>query len=621
MIPQPKKTVAIESLVKRMSEIGGDYNSDCWSFKRSTNSVADKSILFDWAKIGSARGEYQALNRYYSDVMKRFTAALILGFDGPYSAVTVKGKVIWLRRLFGEFQLEGYDVLESVPDSSVTRHVLSDANENSKLTRATVEARSRTVKQLFKLKHVIGCGFLHAPLDDKSMHKVLKAMPGLGYWEAPPEPFCVALIGASIQFVTDFSQLVIDLHSSYALAVEQALDSGLQGKKQISRHVAAIIQKSDYQNLLSKIPQAHDWQPNHLSVARLVRFLHAACLIIISFTCGARISEIRRAGSSSVQSRKHNDGTKHYYYFAARSKVRFSAASNKSSGTENISDPWILASAAVQAFEVLKGISAPARKKSGIDNLWLTTYGNALWPHSPRNGFIVISAYRMNAGMNDFARFYKLDEHEYWIGPLHSHMGRKNLARFMAKRDKSSLGDLARQYSHVSGESIDISYARPDSEFRRLVKDELDSELVGVAQDLLNVSTDNVYTKLGGADTRINRFIGELKASRDLKLLLSTGTKLVPCQWGYCLYQQQTSACAGTATNPNPANRSPEICSACTNFIVSPKHALWWEEFMNDCQRVLKQSGLPIQIRSLMNDRRTVAEVIMNKIKSNRGQP
>jgi hypothetical protein len=194
-------------------------------------------------------------------------------------------------------------------------------------------------------------------------------------------------------------------------------------------------------------------------------------------------------------------------------------------------------------------------------------------------------------------------------------MGRKHLARFIAKRDRSALGDLAQHYSHLNAESIDVSYARPDSEFRRMVKEELASEMAQVAADLLGTKSESVYCHdTEKNEGRIGTFLGELKSSRDAKLLLASGSLLIPCQWGLCLYKQETSACDGTVVKPNPANRTPEICSACSNFMATPKHSLWWEEHKMDSLRVLMEVDLPTQTKELMNKRLVMADNVLKII-------
>ena len=41
------------------------------------------------------------------------------------------------------------------------------------------------------------------------------------------------------------------------------------------------------------------------------------------------------------------------------------------------------------------------------------------------------------------------------------------------------------------------------------------------------------------------------------RLLVDAGLVLGVCDWGYCVYREEHSACLGNATGPNPARREP----------------------------------------------------------------
>ena len=56
------------------------------------------------------------------------------------------------------------------------------------------------------------------------------------------------------------------------------------------------------------------------------------------------------------------------------------------------------------------------------------------------------------------------------------------------------------------------------------------------------------------------------------RLLVDTGLVLGVCDWGFCVYREEHSACLGNAFGPNPARREPSACARCKNFAVSDRH-------------------------------------------------
>ncbi len=62
------------------------------------------------------------------------------------------------------------------------------------------------------------------------------------------------------------------------------------------------------------------------------------------------------------------------------------------------------------------------------------------------------------------------------------------------------------------------------------------------------------------------------------RMLVESGLTLGVCDWGFCVYRQEHSACLGSATAPNPLRREPSTCASCRNFVVSKQHRTYWLE-------------------------------------------
>src|SRR3546814_13090232 len=60
-------------------------------------------------------------------------------------------------------------------------------------------------------------------------------------------------------------------------------------------------------------------------------------------------------------------------------------------------------------------------------------------------------------------------------------------------------------------------------------------------------------------------------------ILAETDMRLGVCDWGYCLYRRETSACLGGEREPNPVLRTQGTFSTCANFAVTGKHTPVWD--------------------------------------------
>lgn len=603
------------TLIANLAEIGINYDADIWALPSNATSPADTVVTINWQKFLGLQNNVQSLNHSYSVFLKHLTAGLILGLDGYFASSTIKQRMSWLKGFLWKLQKSGHEVLSIVDAFTVSRILSEDINITRPITKSTFEQRINTLNQAHRMRFFTGTGFAGDPITKRSLVRIKYKLRVSTYWEAPPEPVCLFLLRESIRFIESYSKIIIDEFLNYINNVNNAIADGCNTKKRVSRYVNSIITEENYRAFLEKIHEAKDWSPSPASLRKLVRLTFTACFIVITFTSGPRVSEIRRACSKSLKPKKHNNGSIHFYYHATRSKHHFSAETKTSLSNNSEQAPWILAPAAVDAFRILIRLSEPFRKKSGIDNLWLTTQGNALWPFNPKSRFTVISSSRININLNQFSEFTDLNKTLKWSGRLHSHMGRKHLARFVAKRDRSMLGELAQQFSHVSPRSVDISYAQPDSEFRRMVQEELVKEMNYIGNELLLTDPNQVFTvDSSSTSNRIGKFLGEFRSSKDVKLLISSGILLFPCQWGVCLYREETSACRGSKTQPNFISRTPTTCSSCSNFFATSMHYQWWDDYCKDSDRILKQNNIPIQTKLLLKERLATAKVILSAL-------
>ena len=149
-----------------------------------------------------------------------------------------------------------------------------------------------------------------------------------------------------------------------------------------------------------------------------------------------------------------------------------------------------------------------------------------------------------------------------------SHQGRKSFARFIALRDRTALYALARHLGHRDVRQTDQAYVGTDYPLNREIDGAVLNQSVSAWEHMLSART------LGGRMgaeilARRPRFRGarvkqELRAYA--RMLAETGPTLGVCEWGYCVYREDFSACHGSATAPDPVRREPSTCARCKTF-------------------------------------------------------
>jgi hypothetical protein len=100
------------------------------------------------------------------------------------------------------------------------------------------------------------------------------------------------------------------------------------------------------------------------------------------------------------------------------------------------------------------------------------------------------------------------------------------------------------------------------------------------------------------------------------RMLVEAGLILGLCDYGYCVYREEYSACRGNATGPNPVNREPSICTHCKNFAVSAAHRPYWLEQMSRCELLLNEPALPTQTLKILRERLEEARAMLRSIDS-----
>ena len=101
--------------------------------------------------------------------------------------------------------------------------------------------------------------------------------------------------------------------------------------------------------------------------------------------------------------------------------------------------------------------------------------------------------------------------------------------------------------------------------------------------------------------------------------MLGQGVRLVPCDWGMCVYREQASLCGGNQYGPSAERRSPVVCRNCLNFVATEQYRPYWRRRVKDCRQVLTHRGLPEQTASLVRARLSEAEEVLAALAGKEG--
>jgi Bacterial regulatory proteins, tetR family len=186
----------------------------------------------------------------------------------------------------------------------------------------------------------------------------------------------------------------------------------------------------------------------------------------------------------------------------------------------------------------------------------------------------ILSTQAMRLLLRRSASWFDLPRHGAKPWPLSTHQGRKTFVRFAALRDRSALFALAQHLGHRERGITDYCYAGTDYVLNREIDAAILEQSVSTWEQMLSAPA------LGGrAGAEIlakrPRFRGT-RVKQDLKryarMLVDAGLTLGVCDWGFCVYRQEHSACLGSTSAPNPVRREPSTCARCRNFVVGPQH-------------------------------------------------
>lgn len=341
-----------------------------------------------------------------------------------------------------------------------------------------------------------------------------------------------------------------------------------------------------------------------LSEETLYSVVNGAAIVVIALLSVMRTSELQRLKVGCVE----RDGKDDLANWIVRGTLSKSGRAHS----------WVIVPEVKAAVDVIEALGARARAAVGTEALFASRamsrrpYINGRGPSTSNvaSGTMLISRVREFAALS-------VPDYRDVVGRITFRTTRRFLARFIARRNRSSLGALAFQYGHLDPLITDTYYVGRDPELVRLVDEESGLEIVRALDDL--ASSTSVYANLPDhvmRDTRelIRSTLERASSHGEVLKMLGGGVVLGPCDWGYCFYREARSKCDGNAAGPNSANRTPSVCASCLNFSATARHLDWWRRRLEDMESFSRLRGVPEQSKAIARQRLKEARTVVSAI-------
>lgn len=530
----------------------------------------------------------------------------------PQRATTTAGYFLRLRRLLRWMDSEGLRRFAELDAAAILRFrgavVQGKNHRGAAVCASTIQSYLNLFVYLYHFRTELDDGLL---IDPGSDPPVRQRRNDIHHGPYTPGAIAVPLIQGAIEFLTTGAFDILRARELYASAIAAAQRHGRSDNTCNCNAVRAL------RKVTIVTPRGPRATLSVRDLSELLDMLYAACFIVIAYLVGPRVSEILHLQAGCVQVRALHDSS-----LASELVVMVGTIFKQEAAYHGRPHEWVVPPAAVHAVSVLEALSAPHRERTGRKELWLRVHGDwrsrgaTEWRHRPRAPFQIPTSTCLVYLLNRFARWLGLPDYDGKPWHLTTHQGRKTLAHFVALRDRSAFFALAQHFGHRDCATTDRGYVGTDYALDREIHAEILEQSVCAWEHMLSAPT------LGGrAGTEIlvkrPQFRG-IRMKADLKtyarMLVEAGLVLGVCDYGYCVYRQEYSACRGNADGPNPALREPSTCARCLNFAVTAQHHPYWLEQMRRCEALLSEPALPTQTLRIARERLEEARSMLRSL-------
>ncbi len=525
---------------------------------------------------------------------------------------TVRCYFTYLRELVRWMDRAAVTRFAQLDASALLQFQRSISERPGKRTRAlaptTVQKYLYLLTYLYRFRDELDDALQIDPFPGQSLGAAAKVregdIPRLPY---TPQGVAVPLIQGAIELVGHASQ-VLRTRDVYADAIARAQQQGLS-RYVFSEEATRALQ--EWQRSQPPVDMTAIATPSEL--AQRIDMLYAACFVVVAYLVGPRVSEILHLQAGCV----HDCGADQAGGVDSVTAIVGTIFKGEAQ-YHGRRHEWVAPPAAVQAIAVLESLSAPHRARSARKELWLRRFefGVTEWRHDFSGPLALPTSGRICHLLSRFSAWLGLPQHEGKPWRLTTHQGRKTFARFVALRDRSALFALAQHLGHRERAITDMSYAGSDYRLNCEIDAAILEQSVAAWEHML------AAPGLGGrAGAEIMakrpRFRGarlKQEIQSYARMLADAGLVLGVCDWGFCVYREEHSACLGNALGPNPARREPSTCGRCKNFAVSDQHRPYWVDQVRRHEALLNEPALPLQTLRIVRERLNEARTLIRSI-------
>ena len=589
------------SLLERVSDIRA--GSRVWTLSTSENVDDVKELSLNWWNIFESENESGSVALTLQ--AKRFFAWFLSTHSdqsGERSAATLRNDFTHLRVLLVWMVKNGIFSFRDIPFAQISDYLLfrnSLQFGDAPQAKRTLNGKVRLLELLYESNLNIGVG-VKFRIDTSIDHRVIGKLSQDKRWQPLPEEVAVPLLKDCVDWIRGPAGAFLNVIAMCQNDKDSAVGKSRERRKREDhRLIKSVCDPAEMSRLaqLLKLPGNTTW-------GKLLRLGRketvAACSFILLFFTGIRVSELLSLKRGCVTQLRHTDGQSFPYLVGMVRK----------GGVRR--HQWVAYDLIAEAVTLLERINEPIFVSNGDDRLLAAPPATAVLMH-PGMRFTRKRVRDVNDLLKAFAaapnRTHPIRTR------IHSHQGRETFAQFVGYRDKNGLEALAAHYAHAHKRVTDSSYLGNDVDLSRMMAEKDRQDLGRALEDIL--STTNIAGGVGdylSKRFKTEAFRGKETLQATVDRLIRQGVRLAPCNWGYCLYRAELSACRGDAKGPNDINRTVSVCSSCANFSVTAKHGGWWEDRKQRNQTFLENKGIPLMAQQLARNRVQECDEILNKI-------
>lgn len=528
----------------------------------------DRNPTVDWASFDFEKINDQRARTGFRLSCKDFSVIYltdIIGIGLAPSPGTLGNRIRLLRRLV-RWMIENQ--IYSFADITSGRMVdfLTAQLAEKSLTKKHIGKYLHVFEKLWSYRGLYPSPLAVDPSKVTLLHEILEKGNDTKRWTPIPIEEATILIRDSLFFLEEYGEIGLGLLRDIGRmrGTLRGL-THLQMRKRARYAYETVGAMELYQTLRRDIDQNRNLNIRE-QLRDLIRLILGSALIVILFFTGMRCSEVLALKVGCYYQRCHKSGTMYWYVGGTQAK------------SGGLDKEWVAPAPVIRVLALLENLHILLMGDVENEYLFAMPDGNGILPPP------YVNVRRLwSSSVSDLIKQFATSSLR--TGPhlpsIHPHQARKTFARFVVLRDKTGLESLAQHYGHLYTALLDGAYVGIDVELHQLLSQEIEQQVELGLTELMTAKTFG--GKAGEAFSKMRneiaeRFRGHATLTTLVKSLIKEGVVLSPCDWGYCLYSVESSACGGTERGPDLRTREPNICSSCTNFVVTERNRQWWED-------------------------------------------